>query len=74
MAPDTVFVLTVEYISFLDTDAVLSIPGSGNYIEQKLNMNSRLNQGIINLVQMKSILQYMLDMAESIEQELAGLL
>ncbi|XP_055313012.1 complex I assembly factor ACAD9, mitochondrial-like [Sitodiplosis mosellana] len=54
-------------------DAILSIAGSGHHIEQRLTMYSRLNQGLINLMQMKSILQYMMDMAESIERELLNI-
>lgn len=58
-------------LNFPDEDAVLSIPGSGHHIQQVLNMHTRLHQGLVNLMQMKSILQYMLGMAQSIEQELS---
>lgn len=48
-------------------DAVVSIPGTGQYLQDIIAMNSRLNQGLLNLVQMKSILRYMTDIALIIE-------
>lgn len=53
-------------------DAVLSIPGAGQYVQQKVTVDSRIGDGILNLSQMKSILEYMLNIVGSIEQETKG--
>lgn len=51
------------------TDSILSIPGSGDYIQRKIQIHSRMNQGLLHLAQMKQTLQYMLNMVESTEHE-----
>lgn len=51
------------------TDSILSIPGSGDYIQRKIQLHSRINQGLLHLTQMKHILQYMMNMVESTECE-----
>lgn len=56
----------------LSNDAVLSIPGTGQDIQDKVMIHSRLHQSVINLTQMKALLQYMLNMAETIEQKTAN--
>lgn len=50
-------------------DSILSIPGSGDYIQRKIQIHSRLSQGLFHLAQMKHILQYMMNMVESTEHE-----
>lgn len=50
-------------------DSILSIPGSGDFIQQKIQRHSRLTQGLLHLAQTKHILQYMINMVESIEHE-----
>lgn len=50
---------------------MLSISGSGQHIQQKLALHTRLQHGIMNLAQMKIILQHMLSMVGSTEQEAA---
>lgn len=56
-------------ISF--TDRVISLPGTGLYIQQKMQQHSRLQHGLLNLTQMKLILQHMHSMAASTERETA---
>lgn len=51
------------------TDSILLIPGSGDFIQQKIEIHSRINQGLLHLTQMKQTLQYMLNMVESTEHE-----
>lgn len=58
----------VYFLVVFSSDAVLSIPGTGDYVQQRVQIHSRLNHGLMNLTQMKSILQYMMSMADSIEQ------
>lgn len=47
---------------------MLSVPGSGRHIEKTIMFQSRLQQSIFNLAQMKAIHTYMLEMIENAEQ------
>lgn len=47
---------------------MLSTIGSGRHIEQTIKFLSRLQQSVINLVQLKAIAKYMLNMVDSVEQ------
>lgn len=48
---------------------MLSAPGSGRHIERTTMFLSRLQQSVLNLVQIKAITKYMLDMVDSVEQQ-----
>ncbi|XP_031616512.1 complex I assembly factor ACAD9, mitochondrial-like [Contarinia nasturtii] len=52
---------------YLESDAILSTPGSGRHIERTTMFLSRLQQSALNLIQMKSINQFMVDMIEPVE-------
>lgn len=47
---------------------MLSVPGPGRHIEKTIMFQSRLQQSIFNLAQMKAIHTYMLGMIENAEQ------
>lgn len=56
-------------IRFFFIDAMISLPGTGQYIQQRTTMHSRIQHGLLNLTQMKLILQHMHSMAASTERE-----
>lgn len=62
-------IYTLVLICWCFLDAVLAIAGSGKYIEQKVMVNSRIYQGMLNLNQMKALLKYIIGMVGSIEGE-----
>ncbi|XP_031639618.1 complex I assembly factor ACAD9, mitochondrial-like [Contarinia nasturtii] len=53
----------------LTTDAVVALAGTGNYLEHRIKVHSRISEGITSLTQMKILFKYMLNMIESIEQQ-----
>lgn len=61
--------MRADFFIFYFTDAILSAPGSGRHIERTTMFLSRLQIGALNLIQMKAISKYMLDMVDSAEQQ-----
>lgn len=47
---------------------MLSIPGTGHYIVVESHLYQRLYYTLVNLMQMKEISKYILNLLESIEQ------
>lgn len=56
---------------FIDSikDAILSVPGAARHIERTTHFLSRLQQGVVNLIQMKEVNKYMIDMIDAVEQK-----
>lgn len=56
----------VVFFSYLD--AILSVPGTGRHIERTTHFLSRIQQGVVNLIQLREISKYMLQMIDTVEQ------
>lgn len=50
-------------------DAMLAAPGTGRHIERILMFLSRLQLSLLNLMQMKAISNYMLNMVNAVEEQ-----
>lgn len=48
---------------------MLSVTGSGRHIERTTQFVSRIQQGALNLTQMREITKYMLSMVDTVEQQ-----
>lgn len=61
--------MTVFSYAISHLDSILSTPGSGRHIERTTMFQSRLQQSVVNLVQMKAIVKHMFEMVDLVEQK-----